>query len=267
MVSMILVACHKPCDMYNKGIYTPIQVGRAVSEYNLGIIGDNTGDNISHKNPSYCELTAQYWAWKNVDCRYIGLCHYRRYFETVYTDKLLERIFSKYDVVLPEPIYRGVRDTMLNKLKSLFVPEDCAIFLMAIRKLYPEYEKTTLQYLAKNADIPYNMFIMKKETFNQFCQWQFPILEECEKHVKPSPYSRYNRIYGYFAEYLLPIYCLHNQMKIYHDGIVDMIGNHAKRQNWIRKAFSSFLCKPPLSSFNDIIGDSVFIGMKKDGLL
>ena len=93
MKSMILVACHKPCNMYNKGIYTPIQVGKAISEYDLGIIGDDTGDNISQKNPSYCELTAQYWAWKNVDCRYIGLCHYRRYFETVYTDELLERLF------------------------------------------------------------------------------------------------------------------------------------------------------------------------------
>ena len=56
MKSMILVACHKPCNMYNKGIYTPIQVGKAISEYDLGIIGDDTGDNISQKNPSYCEL-------------------------------------------------------------------------------------------------------------------------------------------------------------------------------------------------------------------
>ena len=113
MDAMILVACHKPCEMYNKGIYTPIQVGKAISEYNLGIIGDDTGDNISQKNPSYCELTAQYWAWKNVDCRYIGLCHYRRYFETVYTNDLLERIFSKYDVILPRPVYYGIRETML----------------------------------------------------------------------------------------------------------------------------------------------------------
>ena len=267
MKSMILVACHKPCNMYNKGIYTPIQVGKAISEYDLGFIGDDTGDNISQKNPSYCELTAQYWAWKNVDCRYIGLCHYRRYFETVYTDELLERLFSKYDVILQRPIYSGVRDTMLNKLKMIIVPEDYAIFFMSIRKLYPEYEKTTLQYLARNADIPYNMFIMRKETFNQFCQWQFSILEECEKHVKPLPYSRYNRIYGYFAEYLLPIYCLHNQMKIHHDGIVNMIGEHEKRQSWIRKQLSALFCQSPASSFDNIIGRSVLVGMKNDGIL
>lgn len=40
---------------------------------------DNEGDNISGKNPDYCELTAQYWAWKNIDCDYYGFFHYRRY--------------------------------------------------------------------------------------------------------------------------------------------------------------------------------------------
>ena len=40
---------------------------------------DNNGDNISAKNSQYCELTAQYWAWKNIDCDYYGFFHYRRY--------------------------------------------------------------------------------------------------------------------------------------------------------------------------------------------
>ena len=39
----------------------------------------NTGDNISKKNKAYCELTTQYWAWKNIKADYYGFCHYRRF--------------------------------------------------------------------------------------------------------------------------------------------------------------------------------------------
>ena len=41
---------------------------------------DNEEENISSKNKSYCELTTQYWAWKNVDADYYGFCLYRRFF-------------------------------------------------------------------------------------------------------------------------------------------------------------------------------------------
>ena len=47
----------------------------------IGYQPDNIGDNISSKNPSFCELTGLYWAWKNLDNEYLGLAHYRRHFK------------------------------------------------------------------------------------------------------------------------------------------------------------------------------------------
>lgn len=49
--------------MPDDSVYLPIQVGAALHPA-LGYVPDNTGYNISDKNPNYCELTALYWAWK-----------------------------------------------------------------------------------------------------------------------------------------------------------------------------------------------------------
>lgn len=98
----ILVACHKPDTVYSDDVYIPIHVGRAVSKFKeemTYMIGDDTGDNISKKNPYYCELTAQYWAWKNLDCEYVGLCHYRRYFQDKITENYIKnKVDSGYDI-------------------------------------------------------------------------------------------------------------------------------------------------------------------------
>ena len=76
----IYVACHKPAELPKNDLFIPIHVGAKNSKIILpGMQRDDEGDNISEKNPQYCEMTAQYWAWKHSDADYIGLCHYRRY--------------------------------------------------------------------------------------------------------------------------------------------------------------------------------------------
>ena len=75
----VIVATHKACDIAQDPLYLPVHVGAAGKE-DIGFTRDDSGDNISEKNPHFCELTGLYWAWKNLDDDYIGLCHYRRYF-------------------------------------------------------------------------------------------------------------------------------------------------------------------------------------------
>ena len=50
MKAKILVCCHKPCDYPREEPYLPIQGGKSISTIDLGIQGDDTGDNISLKN-------------------------------------------------------------------------------------------------------------------------------------------------------------------------------------------------------------------------
>ena len=75
----IIIATHKKYKMPKDNIYLPLYVGSKEKE-NIGFTRDDTKDNISDKNPYFCELTGLYWAWKNLDDDYIGLSHYRRHF-------------------------------------------------------------------------------------------------------------------------------------------------------------------------------------------
>ena len=93
----IFVVCHKEAEVPNDDVYTPIHVGKAKSDLNFGFIGDNTGDNISEKNSTYCEMTAHYWVWKNVrkeDAVYVGFCHYRRFFLQKFTEENIDGFFA-----------------------------------------------------------------------------------------------------------------------------------------------------------------------------
>lgn len=54
-----------------------------------------------------------------------------------------------------------------------------------------------------------NMFIMRKELLNQFCEWVFPVLEEFEKYIVPGR----KRIVGYMAEHTLDIWIEKNNLK------------------------------------------------------
>ena len=77
----ILIACHKPSELPKNDLFLPIHVGASLSNTSLGLQRDDDGeDNISDRNPNYCELTAIYWAWKNLDADYYGLFHYRRFY-------------------------------------------------------------------------------------------------------------------------------------------------------------------------------------------
>lgn len=75
----IIIATHKKYRMPEDKMYVPVHVG-AEGKNDLGYTKDNSGENISLLNPSFCELTGLYWAWKNLDYDYLGLAHYRRHF-------------------------------------------------------------------------------------------------------------------------------------------------------------------------------------------
>lgn len=264
----MLVACHKPSTVFQDDVYIPIHVGKALSSYQMNMIGDDTGDNISVKNPMYCELTAEYWGWKNLnDIEYIGLCHYRRYFETKITnDNIVDLLGNKYDVMLVDPmIIRYSAGTHLLYGVSI---EDISIFVTCIKEIYPEYYHQLCSYLKSNKLIPYNMFVMKKSLFDQFAEWQFSVLNSMEKYVKLSNYTRMRRVYGYIGEVLLPLWCKCRELRIRYDGVIPMIGEKCilSWKDILSRNFNRLAFQLQLANLNWINSPSVVVGLQNDGI-
>ncbi len=242
----IFVACDKDSYVPDNPFLFPIQVGSALSKQRyVNMLHDDVGDNISWKNRSYCELTALYWMWKNQICDYYGLFHYRRYIcfdETLKEDEMkLRNIMKDYitDEVLKElnitkegisnyckkndvivVRQRDVEDIVVRKdivpLHSIYEEygmsvnqhiEDLDITLEVIREKFPEYMDIAMSYLNSTKAYDCNMFIMKKELFQSYCEWLFSILFEVEKKIDTKHYSvQQNRVFGYLGERLCGIY-------------------------------------------------------------
>lgn len=212
----IFIVTHKPCSIPSDGVMTPIHVGRAVSPYKVEMSwmqGDDTGDHISSKNGSYCEMTAHYWIWKNVhDTEYVGVCHYRRFFAIDISEDDIEEVMADADVLMVEPSWH--MDSVYAYFAKFMGAENMTILWMVMKRLYPEYAETLEQVCDGVKFHPFNILLCKKELFDEYCEWIFSVLGECEKYVKPSPYTNGRRALAYMAELLTGVYFIYKRMKI-----------------------------------------------------
>lgn len=230
----VLVAAHKAYWMPDDPVYVPLQVGAALHP-NLGYTRDDTGDNISRKNPNYCELTGLYWAWKNLECDYIGLCHYRRYFgrhffaaslnkkkKAIFKRLDYERLLQEYDIILPKPniFYKS---TVRKHYAQFHHIEDLKKVEKIIAQKYPEYAESFTKIMDGNTLHTLNMFVTSKKKFDDYCCWLFDILFTLEKQIDISSYDSYQaRVYGFLSERLLNVWLEKQQLKIVEVPIVFM---------------------------------------------
>ncbi len=186
----------------------PIQVGAALTDKEICEIRDDTGDHISHKNRQYCELTALYWIWKNDKSDYVGLGHYRRHLELEERD-LKKLACSDVDVVLTIPIFDV--PSVGEVYRRDHVAGDWDVMLRAIGTLCPEYLSSAREMEAGRFYYAYNMFIMRREILEPYCQWLFPLLSYCEEHCAGEREGYQGRYIGFLAEHLMSVYFLHHE--------------------------------------------------------
>ncbi len=216
MDTRIYVMTHKKIEPIQNEIYIPLQVGKKGKE-DLGYIGDDTGDSISEKNSSYCELTGLYWLWKNVNCDMVGICHYRRFFvknEQILDKEYIETTLQSYDMIIPDSRC-AEEGCMEAHYAARHDVEDLALCGEVIREKYPEY--TTAFQVAMHANLITmgNMWITRKKIFDAYCTWLFDILFEVEKRIDFSKYDDYQgRVMGFLSERLFRVWLLNQSYSV-----------------------------------------------------
>ena len=234
-------------EQIDNPLYVPMRCGAVFDPANVtGLAGDDTGDNISDKRMSFSELTVQYWAWKNADADYLGLCHYRRYlsfadrrfpadrYNMVHVPYLLPEekkrfglldsgrmaeTIRQYDAVTSWaadvktlPVFNGSRASTVREWweapTDRYLPAGyLELMLKLIEKHSPAYLSSAREYLDGSAFRGNNCFVLKRELFCALCEFEFPILFELEQiRLQDAKNAAYSRVCGYIAEILYGIF-------------------------------------------------------------
>ncbi|MFY8126764.1 MAG: DUF4422 domain-containing protein [Chitinophagaceae bacterium] len=218
----------------------PVHAGKQNATLNLPFIGDNVGENISHLNSSFCELTVLYCIWKNKlynNAAYWGLAHYRRYliadnlwiklnkikqvkyelstknFEIVFCQKHYQKLLNYLQqgfILIPNP------PSVINKTKGIFNlkqhycidhdPLGWQAMEDAIKKLYPNYTNSFNAVGESNRFIPYNIMMAPVKFYNEYLTWLFAIMFEINKTYEIPTDSYQSRALGFMSERLMNVY-------------------------------------------------------------
>lgn len=219
----IYVIFYKPYIQIPSEILTPILCKRDITNENLNILSADTGDNITDENALYSEYSVFYWVWKNnLNSKYVGFFHYRRYlslkdnvsnqnnFSQVpdyygWNYDTASNLLKDYDIILPTPHCF----TPWNIIEQYSFYHDMSYLeksMEIIKNKYPDYIEDCSKALISNYGYFCNIFIMRRDIFDDFMSFIMDIFSELKPCLKPDCQHRF---FGYLGERLFNCYIEH----------------------------------------------------------
>lgn len=223
MSNLLFTVMHKKYLVPNFLPYKSISVGPNKNNF-ITDFRDDYGENIASKNATYCELTAQYWVWKNISNQYdnIGLVHYRRFFANskkenriLLTDTKINEYLKDYDIILPSKWYWDMTVAQFYYVVGKGKKKDLDTTRKAIEKYYPNYLASFDKILSMHSASYCNMLVTSRHNFQEYSEWLFKVLKYVETNTDLANYTPAEaRIFGYISEILLNVWVDHNQLKV-----------------------------------------------------
>lgn len=177
MNTKIFICCHK--DYENVGLtnnkeYSLIADHQINNTSNLDLV--LTDGYLSDK--LYCELNKHYYVWKHLSNQYdhIGMCHYRRYFD------FMDNIPDNRDFIVPTPLYQPHNNAMMYGIYHNI--EDITNVAQIVKQKYPKYFSHFNNMLDSHYIIPYNMFILRKDYYDEYMEFLFSVLFDYMNYLR-----------------------------------------------------------------------------------
>ncbi|ENZ5843080.1 DUF4422 domain-containing protein, partial [Campylobacter jejuni] len=235
--------------IFKSDLIIPIQTGCALSNQKFdNMLRDDKGKNISCLNEKYCELTAQYWVWKNYNLEnldYIGFMHHRRHFlfynftekkstwlyksrfkrfkqidynyKNNFNNNIILKQIDDNDIILPcgydaKYFPHGKIRNNYGAIKGQHI-ENYDLMIDIVLKKYPHFKKAINLFIENNIMYVCNMYIMRKVLFVEYSNFLFSILKELDDLIDSSVYAKEDmRFLGYLGECLLTIFITYKQI-------------------------------------------------------
>ncbi|HGW5056994.1 TPA: DUF4422 domain-containing protein [Citrobacter koseri] len=252
----IYTVSHKAYDFPSDNGYVPLQVGSSSEPIADIVHRDSIGANIAHLNPSFCELTAAYWIWKNSQEEVVGLAHYRRYFASSTSNLMVKgkriaspeemmNMLKDADILVAKP-----RNYFITSIKNHYIHahhvSDYTQLRDEIALQHPEYLSDFDSIMGGTKISLYNMFVCKKSLIDEYFEWLFPVLFALEQKIDYQNYDAYQkRVFGFMAERLFNVWLHHHResLRIKYMPVVNIDGENLllkgigllKRHFWGKK--------------------------------
>lgn len=132
---------------------------------------------------------------------YVGICHYRRYFNFKDDIPDINEIFKTHDIITRTPINIGTN--VASHYAFYHNIEDLILTEKILKEKFPEYYGTFIDFLNHNKLIPCNMVIMKKDYFLEFIEFTKDFVKE---FFWRTDIDVYKRVYDNETKYLKDFY-------------------------------------------------------------
>jgi len=175
---------------------------------NAGYILDDDGENISHLNEHFGDLTGMYWVWKNSDAEWPAMAQYRRFWEEPNVMAVVP--FNDKTIYMPQPQpWTSVMDQYLQYHGSYGIDRLYEYSLREETKLTHDQVHSLHHVFTM---YPYNMLFCHKDLFDKVCTVLFEILfdiydqqmiQYINETIKTDPYQK--RLPAFLTERLLSI--------------------------------------------------------------